>query len=148
MILKRRKKGFTLIEIMTVVVIIGVLSTLALTRYNKLINRNRWSSVLKALIPLRQAAEMSYLENGTVPSDTDLLDGTNPLSVDPPPIPGITWRVGVTNFCAWGYQYYVLGRRTVSGGGTGYATIVWNDDGTTRAGYCDAAGLNGAPDDW
>jgi len=143
MILKRRKKGFTLIEIMTVVVIIGVLSTLALTRYNKLINRNRWSSVLKALIPLRQAAEMYYLENGVVPGDSDLLDGTNPLSVDPPPIPGVNWRVGTLDWCGWGYQYCVQGRRIISGGGSAYAGIVWNDDGTTRSGYC-----NAAPDEW
>jgi len=142
MILKRRKKGFTLIEIMTVVVIIGVLSTLALTRYNKLINRNRWSSVLKALIPLRQAAEMYYLENGTVPTDLDLLDGTNPLGVDPPPIPGITWRIWTGNWCSWGYQYQVDGWRATSGG-NGHAGIVWNDDGTTRAGYCGQA-----PDQW
>jgi len=145
MIRNKSKLGFTLIEIMTVVVIIGILSTLALTRYNKLINRNRWSSVLKALIPLRQAAEMYYLENGTVPNDTDLLDGTNPLSVDPPPIPGVNWAVAATNWCNWGYQYYVRGRRA---GINGYAGIVWNDDGTTRSGYCDQAGLNGAPDDW
>jgi len=148
MILKRRKQGFTLIEIMTVVVIIGVLSTLALTRYNKLINRNRWSSVLKALIPLRQAAEMYYLENGTVPLDTNLLDGTNPLSVDPPPIPGVTWRINTANWCSWGYQYYVDGMRTVSGGGNGLAAIVWSDDGTTRSGYCDSASSGAAPDEW
>jgi len=143
MIFKRRKKGFTLIEIMTVVVIIGVLSTLALTRYNKLINRNRWSTVLKALIPLRQAAEMYILENGNLPTDMDLLDGTNPLSIDPPPIPGVTWRVRTFNWCSWGYQYDVEGVRTVSGGGTGFAGIVWNDDGTTRSGFCSEA-----PDDW
>jgi len=143
MILKRKKQGFTLIEIMTVVVIIGVLSTLALTRYNKLINRNRWSSVLKALIPLRQAAEMYYLENGVYPVGDDLQDGTNPLSVDPPPIPGVTWHVETGNLCSWGYQYSVSGRRTFSSGSSGYAGIVWSDDGTTRSGYCLEA-----PDDW
>jgi len=143
MILKRRKKGFTLIEIMTVVVIIGVLSTLALTRYNKLINRNRWSSVLKALIPLRQAAEMYLLENGDLPYNPDILDGSNYLSVDPPPIPGVQWRVNTSDWCNWGYQHYVDAFRTV-----GRAGIAWNDDGTTRAGYCDQAGDDGAPDDW
>jgi len=144
----KNKLGFTLIEIMTVVVIIGVLSTLALTRYNKLINRNRWAKVMKALIPLRQAAEMYYLENGTVPTDADLLGGTNPLSVDPSPIPGVRWRVATADFCQWGYQYYVRAYRTVSSGGSGQAAIAWNDDGTTRSGYCDIAGGNGAPDEW
>ncbi|WP_428038694.1 type IV pilin protein, partial [Candidatus Avelusimicrobium faecicola] len=39
--MKRNKKGFTLVEILTVVLIVGVLSAVALPQYRRAVERSR-----------------------------------------------------------------------------------------------------------
>lgn len=59
------EKGFTLIEIMTVVVIIGVLCALAIPQFQKIRARSQDTGVLNNVRQLATAANQYYLETGS-----------------------------------------------------------------------------------
>ena len=58
------KDGFTLVEIMIVVVIIGVLAALAIPAYTKVQQTSLKNSVLNDLRVIASAADQYFLENG------------------------------------------------------------------------------------
>lgn len=76
--LPRRAHGFTLVEIMIVVVIIGMLAALALPQFQKVRTSAQDKSVLNNLRMLAGAADQYYLENGaTTVALTNLLGHTS-----------------------------------------------------------------------
>ena len=63
-------KGFTLVELMIVVVIIGILAAVAVHAYFNHILRTRQSDAYHNLLDIKAAQEMVYsLENGYYPGD-------------------------------------------------------------------------------
>lgn len=63
--------GFTLIEIMIVVVIIGILSTIALAQYTQYVLRAQANEIYSAVLVARNIMERSALaNNGLYPSGT------------------------------------------------------------------------------
>ncbi len=64
------KKGFTLIELMIVVAVIGVLAAVALPQYQKYIGKSEAASALATLSGLRTNIEAYTLEQGSFP-DTE-----------------------------------------------------------------------------
>lgn len=69
------KKGFTLIEILVVILIIGVLATIAFPKYEKSVWRSRSIELLQHARALKRAQELYILANGKNPiniSDMDL----------------------------------------------------------------------------
>ncbi len=60
----RSQAGFTLVELMVVVAIIGILATLAIPRFNSFMARSRQSEVKLALAAARTAVESFRAENG------------------------------------------------------------------------------------
>lgn len=64
LIIERAQRSFTLLELVIVVVIVGVLASLALPRFFRLIERARAVEGLQALRVIHQAIERCYLMRG------------------------------------------------------------------------------------
>lgn len=60
----KHRRGFTLVELMTVVVILGVLAMITIPTYNKLIRKSRVADGLNVLEMLASAEDKYYVQNG------------------------------------------------------------------------------------
>ena len=68
----RVQRGFTLIELMIVVAIIGILAAIAIPQYQDYVTRSRWSDNFQAIGQLKQAiAECAQNQNGIFNSPMD-----------------------------------------------------------------------------
>ncbi len=105
--MKTIQKGFTLIELMIVVAIIGILAAVALPAYQNYSNRAAFSELVLAVTPLKTAVELAIQTRGPT-AIGDLDNG----------VMGIPAAVTVaTN---------VHGQTVVNG----VITMTWRDDGT------------------
>lgn len=62
--MKMLQKGFTLIELMIVVAIIGILAAVALPAYNNYTNKARYSEMVMALSPMKTALSVCAQDGG------------------------------------------------------------------------------------
>ena len=62
-----KQKGFTLIELMIVVAIIGVLAAIAMPQYNKYVARTQVAEAFTMLGPVKKALTLYYQETGKFP---------------------------------------------------------------------------------
>ena len=67
-------KGFTLVELIIVVIIIGILASVGIPQYNKTMERSRISEASSILGALRGAQLRYKLENGSYATDPSTLD--------------------------------------------------------------------------
>jgi type IV pilus assembly protein PilA len=79
---RQGQKGFTLIELMIVVAIIGVLSAIAIPAYKDYVSKSQAASALATLKSLVTPAELIIQKEGTISGAIDLLGisaGSNTL---------------------------------------------------------------------
>lgn len=75
--MKTKKQGFTLVEIMIVVVIIGLLASMAIPAFQKVRRNSQDKAVLNNARQLSAASDQYYLENGvSTVTLTDLVGPT------------------------------------------------------------------------
>ncbi len=76
--MKKASKGFTLVEIMIVVVIIGLLAAMAIPAFQKVRQSSQDKAVLNNARQLAAAADQYFLENGvSTVSQGSLVGATN-----------------------------------------------------------------------
>ncbi|MGB0467817.1 MAG: pilin [Pontibacterium sp.] len=74
--LKNKQQGFTLIELMIVVAIIGILAAIALPAYQTYTKRAKFSEVIMAATPFKTAFEVGA-QTGQITALTDIDTGGN-----------------------------------------------------------------------
>ena len=74
------RKGFTLIEVLVVVLIIAVLAAVALPQYNKAVEKARMTEAITLVRAIANANQVFYMANGRYAASTELslLDITIP----------------------------------------------------------------------
>ena len=66
-----KRQGFTLIELMIVVAIIGILAAIAIPKFAELINKSKEGAIKGQLSAIRSAINVYYTDNeGVYPMDT------------------------------------------------------------------------------
>lgn len=75
---RERRPGFTLIEVMIVVVIIGVLAALAIPSFQRIMQRSQDYTIINNAWQLSNAADQYYLTNGfSTVAAANLVGSTN-----------------------------------------------------------------------
>jgi len=94
--MRRRMRGFTIIELMVVLTIIGILSSVAVNLHRKAIIKAKESVLKENLFQIRDALEQYYADKGKYPPDLETLvdDGyMRKIPVDPITKSTDTWEL-------------------------------------------------------
>jgi len=125
----KEKAGFTMLELIMVIIIIGILATLAIPQYTNFMEKARASEGVNTIGAIKTAQSMYQLETGnyaTVITDLD---------IDVPTTGSATyWTYAVTGGGTGVDNYTVTATRTTKKAGTGIATqtiiLEWDDSNT------------------
>ncbi|MCW8348911.1 pilin [Vibrio sp. ZSDZ65] len=110
-----KQQGFTLIELMIVVAVIGVLAAIAMPQYQKYVAKAEVSSVLATLTGAKTNVEAYTVENGLFPDEST--DDQKPLALGVPVLPlgAITFtRTGATDGGIIEFTFYSTADKGVS----------------------------------
>jgi prepilin-type N-terminal cleavage/methylation domain-containing protein len=103
----KMEKGFTLLELIIIIIIVGILATLGFTTYTNQIEYSRTAEARAKISFMRKLAYEYYLKNGSIDSMTSSDLGMN------------TACQSTDYFSYWyttGYGYQIGARRCTSGG--------------------------------
>ena len=68
--MRKSKSGFTIVELLIVIVVIAILAAITIVAYNGVQERARYSSMKSDIITLNKAILMYYADNGTYPTNS------------------------------------------------------------------------------
>jgi type IV pilus assembly protein PilE len=143
----RRLQGFTLIELMIVIAIIGLLATFALPAYNDYVTRGKIQEATSTLSDLRVKMEQSYMDNRKY--GTGKVCSITATYIPPPGTKYFTYECASDKANATGDQTYMITAKGVAGQGMGgfnftidesqnKTTTIDGGSAAAKAGYGDA----------
>ena len=81
--MRRSNRGFTLIEIMSVIAIIGIVLTISIPSYNEYVKKGRRAEVVSLLSEQAQSLERFYTKNNVYTGITGLSAGNDFYTLTP-----------------------------------------------------------------
>jgi prepilin-type N-terminal cleavage/methylation domain-containing protein len=128
------KRGFTLIEVLIVVIILGILATLSVPQVTTMVRRARLAEAWTALGTVKSSLALYHLERGTYVGATlanlDITANTNNFTLTLPTLTATTYVVratgntsNTTNIVA---EINQLGQRRYSLNGAGALPATWS----------------------
>jgi len=136
-----KKSGFTLIEIMIVVIIVGVLASLALPKFFSTVEYSRSQEALSAIATMRGGLERYYVSksNSYTGATTANIDTGNPLLGQP----NAHFVMTVNSALPVGGYTITATRNSVDGGNATHTVVLTQSTTTiTRGGTTAFAGIN------
>lgn len=95
---RRKERGFTLIELMIVMTVIGILASIAIPSYQRSVIKARESVLMEDLYQMRRAIDSYFVDHGKYPESLEALAEAKYLRgipVDPMTGASDTWEVTV-----------------------------------------------------
>ena len=135
--MKKVQKGFTLIELMIVIAIVGILAAVALPAYQNYTMRAKFAEVVSAVVPVRNAIDVC-VQSGTALASCDVGASLLAQAAYGDAVDSVAWdgtsditATGDSTIFGSGYTYIIAGTET-SG------TVNWDFD---TASTCDDADI-------
>ncbi len=127
----KNRSGFTLLEVIIVIIIVGVLASLALPRFFSTVEYSRATEAMQAIATVRQSMERCYLMR---------VSYTGPCAVfasldveDPNTTPNSHFNYAITS-AATAYTITATRNTRDGGGGTGTVWLMFSGTVVTRGG--------------
>lgn len=109
------EKGFSLMEVMIVVVIVGILAAIAIPSYTGYVTRTRRAEAVTALQTVALYEEKARAENGTYVNEAGLATyGLRPMSGGQY-TPSEYYDIDITDFSATTFRAYATGKGAQAG---------------------------------
>lgn len=81
-VMGRRERGFTIVEVMTVLTIVGILAAIAIPAYQDFATRARVAEAIAFARPVQVAVTLFYSSNFSLPSSNEEADLGAPASMN------------------------------------------------------------------
>jgi prepilin-type N-terminal cleavage/methylation domain-containing protein len=139
---RKARKGFTLVELAVVIVIIGVLAAFGVPRFIKSVERSKAAEAFSYLSAVRSAQERYHAREGTYASTIDQID----IKMSAPKYFTVgTLQAATATASAYDGTLQTSWELTLTraGASAGYGayTVIFNEDG-----YDPASGITALPD--
>ena len=129
-IIHKSNKGFTLLEILIVVVILAALTALAIPAYTSTTEKAKKQEVFSILTSAREAQLRYYMSNNKFTDDGSELD-FDPNGTMTGSTPNYTYTFGTTGSTA----FTITGEKKVAGVAGGKYTVKIDQDGTITSNF-------------